>query len=149
MLIGVWSGFGIHRWVGAHWAGAQPAAVFWALRWVVTLFGALAVVALFGAIAEHTGRVVRESPVGWLDRCSGVVTGALVGAGVASLIVLGMVRMPFPRWLRESAAHARSAPTLLAGGAEVCRWCRPVPGGTALRRQYLEARHRIQRPYST
>lgn len=150
VLIGIWSGFVIHRWVGAQWLGVQPTVVFWVLRWLVTFLGASAVVALFGVAAETLGRAVRESPVGWLDRWSGVLTGALLGGVCASLIVLGAVKLPFPSWVHQAASRSRCSRPLLVGGAEACRLGLAVPGGALLRRQYLEARHRLdRRPLST
>jgi uncharacterized membrane protein required for colicin V production len=145
VMLGIWTGAVIAQWVGAHWQGAQPAVIFWTLRWLVTVLGALAVMSLFHVISEWVSGAMRETPLGGVDRVAGLVGGGVVGLAVVSLIVLGAVLLPVPHWVRNAAAGARWSRPLLEAGSSACALAHKVPGSTVLRRQYVVATHRLDR----
>ena len=145
LLVGIWGGAEIRQWVGAHWLGAQPAVVFWALRWVVTLLAAFAIVSLFHVLAERVRQLTHDSPVGWVDRLGGVLIGACTGLAVASLLVVAVVLWSVPGWMKHAIRDARASRPLIEGGVAASHWVEPLPGGAALRRQYVLAARRLGR----
>ena len=148
-VLGLWAGAGIRQWVGAHWLGAQPALVFWTLRWLATVLGAVAVVTFFHVLGDRAGRAVHDTPVGGLDRLGGVLVGAGVGLAIASVFVLTALRAPSPGWVRDGLRRSSLAPSLLQGGAIVCRKMGGYPGGPALRRQFVIAARSLERRMPT
>lgn len=142
---GIWSLIVVSQWVGAHWLGARPAVVFGALRWLVALLAALAVVALFHLCGEKLGQAVQKSKVVWLDRLGGLVLGTAMGVCFVTAAVVAMLIMPWPRDAARSAAAARvTTPVLFAA-----RWVlldneRWVPVGDGVRKVLTDASHRAR-----
>lgn len=131
------------QWVGAHWAGAHPTVVFWALSWLVAILSAFAVLSLINVLGDRLGRAVQAGPVVWLDRTLGIGAGAAMGAVLASLLVLAAVRLPMGNFVEQSLARAHASRSLLAGGATACRLGGSFPGARGLRQEFLLAHHRL------
>jgi hypothetical protein len=98
LVIAIAAGIAIRQWVGAHWQGAQPAVVFWVLRWLVILLCGVAVLSLFqvvgsgwgtssgtprsdGWIASAVSRSARRSASPWRACSSRERAGALAAMG--------------------------------------------------------------------
>src|SRR5258706_15304763 len=79
LIAGLWTASWVSQWVGAHWESARPAAVFWALRWLVAILAGLAAASLFEWLSHHVREAVDASPAKWLDRPGGMLGGG--GAG--------------------------------------------------------------------
>jgi len=148
LLSGVWAGTVVKQWVGAHWAGAHPTAVFWGLSWLVAILSALAVLSLINVLGDRAGRAVQSGPVAWLDRMLGIAAGALMGAVLASLLVLAAVRLPMGNFVEHSLVRARASRPLLTGGEAACRMGGSFPGARGLKQEFLLARHRLVRESS-
>jgi membrane protein required for colicin V production len=133
------------QWVATHWQGAQPAAVFWLLRWAIAVTAAFAVAALFQWLGSLLNDAFESTPLGWLSRPGGFVVGAGLGAGVASFVLLGLLLLPGPKGLVSSSAHARSAHPLMTGSRAACaagaRW---VPACGWLERRFETAAVRAE-----
>ena len=149
LVIAIAAGIAIRQWVGAHWQGAQPAVVFWVLRWLVILLCGVAVLSLFQVVGQRVGDVVGDSAIGWMDRLGGLALGATFGIAVASLLVLASVRAHSPRWVRHGVDHSRYARRLVVGGADWSRQVVSLPGGAALHRQYVIGERSFAPPVST
>ena len=145
LLGGVWAGALVNQWVGAQWVSAQPTAVFWALRWLVSVLAALTVISLINALGDRLSRAIQELPGGWLDRAFGIAAGAATGIVLASLMVMLAVRAPMGHFVERSIAQARAPRPLLTGGAEACRRGVRFPGARGLRREYVIALRRLER----
>ena len=145
LLSGVWSGTVVKDWVGAHWAGAHPTMIFWALSWLVAILSALAVLSLINVLGDRLGRVIQAGPVVWLDRTLGIGAGAMMGVVLASLLVLAAVRLPMGNFVERSLARAHASRSLLAGGAAACRMGGSFPGARGLRQEFELAHHRLVR----
>ena len=149
LLLGILAAVLTSRWVGAHWSGAQPAVVFWVLRGLVALLAGLAVATLFNVVGARGSAALRKISMGWLDRSGGIAAGVLVGLSVGCLVLLGSLRGPIPDWISRPAASARLTLPILKGGVAACTLGRNLPGSEGLRRQLLEATHRVGRSSSS
>ena len=141
LLVGLWAAIWVERWLSAHWQGAQPALVYTALRWIVTILAGLAVVSLIQFWGEQIGRAVRTTPVGWLDHGGGVAVGAAVGLLTAALgIMLALMAPGSPRAAQE-VARSRNGVPLMAGAAQACSLSvRFVPAGPWWVKRFQDAR---------
>jgi hypothetical protein len=145
-FLALWAMVWIAQWVGAQWMGARPTAVFWVLRWVVSLLGALAVLALFEWASRRVGETVRDSAFGTVDRIAGVVVGAVTGGVVLTLVLLALLRTPDMFLLAHPVARAQLTPRMLSAADAGCRRAGPaLPGGAWLRRQMELASERVHR----
>ena len=146
VVVGLWAAAWVSQWVGTHWQGARPAALFWALQWLVSLLAGLALAGLLHWWGTTLGEAVREGPLGWLDRSAGVLAGAAIGVLAVTGVVLLMLVAPGPRSIGDPAARARIAAPLMHGGSRACEWAgRWIPGGATLREGFLAAERRIVR----
>ena len=145
ILGGVWTGVVVKQWVGAHWQSAQPTVVFWALGWLVSVIAALAILSLINVLGDRLGRLIKEGPVGWLDRTLGIPAGAAMGLVTGSLLVLVAASLPMGHAVERSIAQAHASRPLLAGGAEACRLGRQFPGARGLGREFVSAHRRLER----
>jgi len=146
LLVGIWAAAVFSQWVGVRWADAQPAVVFWAIKWVLVVLVALAIYSVFHVTGEASAQVVRRTPLGWLDRGSGLLAGAVLCLAMASFGVLLAMSVPAPRAFTTSVASARSARPLLAAGAKMCSYAPWIPGAHGLRARFLTAERRTTRP---
>ncbi len=93
----------LQRWPGIP---ARPALY---TAWIVLFVLGLIATRLIAAAA---GRVVQVSFVGWLDRAGGAVCGLLAGVLVASVILVGVSRLPHCSAVRDEFC-ARPATRLI------------------------------------
>jgi uncharacterized membrane protein required for colicin V production len=145
ILTGIWIGVVVKQWVGAHWAGAHPTVVFWALSWLVAVLSAFAALTLINVIGDTLGRAAQAGPVAWIDRTLGIAAGAVMGLVLASLLVLAAARLPMGSFVERSLARAHTSRSLLAGGAEACRLGGRFPGARGLRQEFVFAHQRLER----
>ena len=140
LVLGLWTVGWVAQWVGAHWHGARPAAVFWVLGWVVAALAGLAVATLLQWWGGLLGDALKQSPAGWLDRLGGFVVGAALGALVSAFVLLAVLLAPWPYGLPSWAAGTRVAPPLMRFGAGACSVSeRFVPGSRWLKQRFLFA----------
>lgn len=136
----------ISQWVGAHWLGARPAAVFWVLRWLVAVLAACATMALFRWWAVLVVKALPGSAVRLADRILGVPVGAALGLLVGTALLTIALLVPHAGLVSRWAVGARAAPPLLAGAARACetveRW---VPECHGLVRWLHRAERRTRR----
>jgi membrane protein required for colicin V production len=146
VLAGLWLAGVVSQWVGAHWQGAQPAAAFWVLRWLLMAFAGLAVATLFRWWGAKVGEAARRSPMGWMDRPAGVLVGVAVGLLIVTFVLLGALLAPWPSRIALTASRMRVAAPLMTGGVQASGWLRDrFPGGEWLRRRFLAAQARAER----
>lgn len=148
-LIGIVAGVAtaawLSRWVGDQWHGARPAALFWALRWVIAVIGGMAVIAIAGWIGERLRARLHPGPVGWLDRALGIPVGAGVGLATMATMLLLALQTPLPHGIAASVARTRVAPPLMAGAARTCSLGgEVVPGSHWLGRHFEAAVRRTR-----
>lgn len=140
---GLWTAGWCTQWVEAHWHGAQPAVVFWVLRWLIVASAAIAVAALFQWWGQRLGHAIESTPVGWVDRPGGFVLGAGVGALISAFALLGILWMPWSG-AAKAAAHSRTARPMMTGAAAACSLAaRYVPGGAWLKGRFQAATRRV------
>lgn len=133
----------VAQWVGLHWQGARPAVVFLCLRWAVAIMAGLALASLIQWWGGLLSGAVKNSPVGWLDRLGGFAVGAALGVVVSSFVLLAALLTTWPSGISETAARARLAAPLMAGGARLCGLeQRYFPGSDWLKERFLAARQR-------
>jgi colicin V production protein len=143
LFAGLWSGLWVSRWLGSYWVGAQPAFVYLVLRWVVAALVGMAAASLLQWWGENLGKLVRSSPVGWLDRGGGFGIGALAGLFTASVAVMVALLIHQPREIPRQAAEARASEPMMATAAMACSLSAPyVPGGGWLGEKFRKAHHR-------
>ncbi len=139
LLVGLFVVLYVEQWVGAHWKGARPAVVFWALRWMIALLAGGAVAAWLQWWGESLGRSIREGPLGWLDGLGGALVGTTFGLLFSLTCIVVAMRLHAGREVTASVAHARSAlPLVRVATRAVSAEQRWLPGHRWLRHQ-LEA----------
>jgi hypothetical protein len=104
----------VSQWVGAHWVGARPAAVFTVLRWLVAMLAGFAVLAILQLMGERIGEGVHKTALGLLDRLGGFVLGTAFGAFFLVAVLVGMLLTPWPREAARWAREAQVTQPLLA-----------------------------------
>lgn len=136
------------QWVGQHWAGARPAFVFTALRWLVAVLAGLAISALFDWWGEKIGKAVHDGAFGWIDRLLGGVIGAATGLGFAALVSLLLLQGPVLASTGRIAVRSVAAGPLVRAGAFASGLAAGrVPGATWLHEQFRHAVERLdERP---
>jgi len=127
-LCGYVSFMAVSQWVGAHWSGARPAAVFAVLRWLVAMLSGLAVLAIFQIVGERIGEGVHKTVLGPLDRFGGLLLGALYGAFVVVVALVVMLLTPWPREAARWATDARVTPLLLQQTQHILAFDDHIPG---------------------
>ncbi len=143
LIVGLWVAAYVARWVGAHWDGARPAALFWVLGWLVAAMAGLAIAALLAWWGALASEALQSTPAGLLERPGGAVVGATMGAIVISLLLVCALLLPWARPLSGAAAEARVTRPLLSGGERALAWMtRYFQGSDWLRHRYLEAERR-------
>jgi uncharacterized membrane protein required for colicin V production len=147
LVAGFWAAGWVSQWVLGHWRGAQPAAAFFFLRWLVVITAALTVAALCQWWGQRMKGAVGATPAGLLDRAGGLVLGAAIGGIIAAFTVLALLSLSGPaRGLAESAGRARLARPLMATGANACAaGSRFFPGSGWLQLRFLAAERRANR----
>lgn len=143
MVGGLWAAAWVYHALGRHWADAQPALAYLALRWLVCGLAGLAVASLFQWWGDLLHTALKGGPLVWLDRVVGIGLGALVGAVVTTLLLLGALAVPWPRQVQQAAASARTTGFWMTGGEAACRvagdW---IPGSPWLAERLRRARLR-------
>jgi uncharacterized membrane protein required for colicin V production len=140
MAAGAWAFVLVAAWLGDHWQGAKPAAVYFTLRWLVATLVALAVAAVFEWLGGTIAKAAHEGPFGWADRLGGGVIGAAMGVAIAALVVLVMVQGPVALATGRVGERSGYTKPLLREGERVTRLLDSrVPGGTWLHRRFVEA----------
>ena len=79
LFAGLWTVFPISSWLADQWIGAQPAPVFFVLRWLVSILAGLAVASVFQWCGDTVGRLVQATPAALFDRGGGLLLGVLGG----------------------------------------------------------------------
>lgn len=135
----------VEKWVGAHWQGARPIAVFWVLRWLIALLAGSSLAALVQWWGESLGESVREGPLGWLDGAAGAVVGAVVGAVFVLVLVVTAVRLDSDSGFTRTLAAARTPLPLVQAGTRIVEVGESVlPGRRWLLRQMEAAESGIR-----
>jgi hypothetical protein len=146
VVSGLWAAGAVSHWLGEHWRGAQPAIVYFTLRWLVAALAGLALAALFQWWGDRLGQTIRETPFGWVDRGGGLLVGAALGVVVGAFVLLGALSLDYPRGPRNAAAHSRVTKPTMSAAAGVCALGeRYVPGSQWLRQRFLAAKRRAIR----
>jgi uncharacterized membrane protein required for colicin V production len=145
VITGCWAAIWVSQWVGVHWNGARPAVVFLVLRVLVVLLAGMSIAALFQWCGETLGKVVKEGPLGWLDRIVGLGVGAAIGAAVVTFAILAGLMLPVPREPADWLAHTRLASPAMGRAAELCdAGGRYIPAGHWLSRRFTAAHKRAE-----
>lgn len=143
-MFGAWAFLHVGHWIGQHWAGAKPAAVFLVARWLVAALTGFAIVAVFHWWGDLVAKAVHDGPLGWLDRLGGGILGVMLGLVFVSLAVLVLLQKPALVATKNVALRGVSSRPLVHGGAFVSGALRTrVPWGTWLHQQYLTAERRL------
>lgn len=141
---GTWAVLLTGAWIGQHWAGARPVAVFVLLRWLVAVIAGLAIAAVFQWWGDSIAKAAHEGPFGWLDRLVGGVIGAVMGLGVAALVVMVLLQGPVLAATGRIGARAAYARPLVRGGVAVTALARSrVPGAAWLHGKFVAASGRL------
>src|SRR5438874_742544 len=127
LIAGLYTAAWMGQWVGHHWNGARPAAVFWLLRWLVAILGGLAVASLFEWMSHLAREAIHETPAKWLDRAAAAVAARAESPGASR-------RLAAWRPIPDRDARARECVLLreaIRRNAEPGPWCevgRGIPG---------------------
>lgn len=145
-FLGLWAMLLISQWVGAHWHGARPTAVFSVLKWIVSVLAGVAVLALFEWWGGRLGESLGKGAFSAVDRALGLAVGAAVGALVVMVVLLAALRLPDVVLVQHPVAQARLTPRVLAAADAGCRKAgAAMPAGAWLRRQMELATERVHR----
>ncbi len=126
-----------------HWQGARPAALFWALRWLVAGLAGLALASVFQWWGASLSQAVKGSGLSLVDRLGGLALGAGLGAFVAAFLLLTLVMLPWPHRDEQVMARSRLASPVLAGAERVCALGeRFFPGSGWLKQRFERALRR-------
>lgn len=143
LVAGFYVGLSISRWMGEHWSGARPAAVYLVLRWMVATLVGLALATAFRFWGSSMAKAVREGPLSWVDRGIGMLIGAAIGSTVCALALLGALQFDQPNGPGVVAARARVGPSTMGAAASVCAFGEPfVPGCRWLKEKFQAAEER-------
>jgi hypothetical protein len=110
----------VSRWVGARWAGARPAVVFWGLRWLLAGIAALLVASLFHWWGCSLRKAIHAGPGGAVDRILGLPLGAMIGMGWAIAVLVVALLSPRSFGLGAELSRARTPHALVSLGAQAC-----------------------------
>lgn len=140
LCAGAWVMVAAGGWIGQHWQGARPVAVFFTLRWLVAVLAGLAVAAVFQWWGELAAKAAHDGPFGWVDRVVGGAIGAATGLVLAALVTLALLQGPSFAPTGGIASRSVSSRPLVAGGITVTKLIRGrVPSGTWLHKQFMGA----------
>jgi hypothetical protein len=143
LVAGFYVALSISRWMGEHWSGARPAAVYLVLRWIVAALVGLALATAFRWWGASMAKAVREGPLSWVDRGFGMVIGAAIGCTVCALGLLGALQFDQPNGPGEMVARARVGPPAMGAAAAVCGFGEAfVPGCGWLKEKFEAAEER-------
>jgi hypothetical protein len=146
LVAGFYVALSISRWMGAHWSGARPAAVYLVLRWMVAGLVGLALATGFRWWGASMAKAVREGPLSWVDRGIGMLIGAAIGATVCALGLLGALQFDQPNGPGVLAARARVGPSAMGTAASVCGFGEGfLPGCRWLKQRFQVAEERAIR----
>lgn len=146
LLVGLWIAGWSSQWVASHWLSAQPAFIFWLMRWGIAVSAGLAVAALFQWWGSLLSKAFESTPIGWLDRPGGFVMGAALGVFISSVVLLGLLVLPWSGRVAETAARSRTArPVMTSVSAACVRAAHFVPGSAWLGRRFQAASSRVER----
>lgn len=144
MGFGAWALLLVGTWIGQHWQGAKPVAVFFTLRWLVAALAGLAIAAVFQWWGDTAAKAAHDGPFGWVDRVVGGAIGAAMGLGLAALVTVVMLQGPMLALSGNVAVHGLCSRPLVRGGVAVTKaagtW---VPGSAWLHRQFVSAARRL------
>lgn len=144
MCAGAWVVVAVGGWIGQHWQGARPAAVFFTLRWLVAVLAGLAVAAVFQWWGELAAKAAHDGPFGWADRAVGGAIGAATGLALAALLTLAMLQAPVLAATGRVAARGVATRPLVRGGVVVSKaagsW---LPGAAWLHGRFVSASRRL------
>lgn len=147
MLFGAWVLLLVGHWVGEHWAGARPVAVFVVIRWLVAVLAGLAIASVFEWWGHLIAKATHDGPFGWLDRVGGGAVGAALGLVVVTLAALLMLQPPMLSMSGRVALRGRAVRPLVHAGAAGTGAVRSrVPWGPWLHQQFLTAGRRLDPP---
>ena len=145
IVLGLWAAMFTSGWVGTHWNGARPALVFETLQWLVSAVMGLVVAAAFQWGGSRLGKVMREGPLGWLDRGGGLVVGASVGVMVCAFVLLAALTLRIPGAPGVAFAKARVTSPTLNVAMEFSSWGEPyLPGGSWMKQRFAAAQRRAK-----
>jgi len=144
LIAGLWTASWVSQWVGSHWESARPAAVFWALRWLVAVLSGLAAASIFEWLSHHVREAVDASPAKWLDRLGGMLVGGVMGTFVAALVTVVVVLSSWMAAPLERGASGRLAAPTLERADQACALARGFfPGVDWLEQRIETARQRL------
>jgi hypothetical protein len=143
LVAGFYVALWISRWMGGHWSGARPAAVYLLLRWMVAGLVGLALATAFRWWGSSMAKAVREGPLSWVDRGIGMLIGGAIGATVCALGLLGALQFDQPNGPGVYAARARVGPSAMGAAASVCGLGETfLPGCKWLKKEFQAAEER-------
>ena len=147
LIAGLWAAGWVSQWILGHWRGAQPAAAFFFLRWLVVIAAGFTVAALCHWVGARVRDGIGSTLAGWLDRAGGLLLGATIGGIVAAFVVLALLSLSGPATrLADSAARARLSRPLMATAASACGAGRGFfPGSGWLQLRFIAAERRAYR----
>jgi len=148
LIAGLWTASWVSQWVGAHWEGARPAAVFWALRWLVAILAGLAAASVFEWLSHQVREAVDASPAKWLDRLGGMLVGGVTGAFVAALVTVAVLLSPWRPMAAGRAASGRLASPTLERASQACALAHGFFPGVQWLEQRIEAAEQRLRPHA-
>jgi uncharacterized membrane protein required for colicin V production len=144
LCAGAWVMVAAGGWLGQHWQGARPVAVFFTLRWLVAVLAGLAVAAVFQWCGELAAKAAHDGPLGWVDRVVGGAIGAATGLVLAALVTLAMLQGPVLAAIGRVAEHGLATRPLVHGGVVVSKAGGPwVPGAAWLHGRFVSAARRL------
>lgn len=143
VLGGLWVAGLLFPWLTAQWHDARPVVAYALLRWLVVMLAALTVAGLAHWIGALLRDTVEKTPVGWLDRAGGFLTGLGVGLLVVTFALLGALLLPWPGIVSETAARSWASHRLMSGASRTCaRVGRLIPGTEWLGGRFRAAERR-------
>jgi len=143
LVSGFYVALSISRWMGEHWSGARPAAVYLVLRWIVAALVGLALATAFRWWGASLAKAVREGPLSWVDRGFGLLIGAAIGCTVCALGLLGALQFDQPNGPGVLVARARVGPPAMGAAATVCEFGEAfLPGCGWLKERFQAAEER-------
>jgi uncharacterized membrane protein required for colicin V production len=144
LMLGLWAALSVSQWVGHHWHDARPAAIFWALRWLVAMLAGFAIAALFEWWGQLIALAIHAGPGAWIDRTGGIALGAVLGIGVTSVALVALLAIPRTEAFDAPMREGRLARPLLEAGRRTCeRGDGFYPGSRWLARRFDAAIGRI------
>lgn len=142
-MLGVLASAAVADVVGGHWRSARPEILFLLLRWAVAVLAGLGVAAVMRWWGEQVADSVHEGPLGWLDRAVGGFLGAVMGAVLATALLVVILQVPGLGAVRRDLARGVTPEPLLAAAVRVMEVGQGLPGGLWLRERLNAASRRL------